>query len=208
MAVSDGIGFNIPWFIFDLRNFQLITSNTIPSSDISDSKPIVLAETPIPGLNFNPLQDGGRGNRKIGFTIPLVKRDGLTGNILLVKQFENLRNQPFKLKDVFKRQSSQFAGASKVLYLWGTSSSVPLEYFVSKCDYNHKTAFTNRFGYTQYTEVTMELVLDEQAPIYKVEEMFRKLDSFGGGAQGNVGDVLGKANKTIRLGKGKIRSGF
>ena len=199
MAISDGIGFNIPWFMFDLRNYQLITSNTIPSSDITSSKPIVLAETPIPGLNYNPVQDGGRGNEKIGFTIPLVKRDGLTGNVLLVKQFDNIRNQPGSLKELFKRQSSQFAGASKVLYHWGTSNSIPLEYYVTKCDYNHKTAFVNRLGNTQFTEVIMELLLDEKAPIFKVEEVFRKLASFAGGAQGA---------SDVGTGQAGVRSGF
>ena len=70
---------NVPFFIFDLFNFQLITVPQIPS-DISDSKSVVLSETPRPGLNFNPINIGGMGNRKISFTLPLIKKNGSVGS--------------------------------------------------------------------------------------------------------------------------------
>jgi len=87
---------NLPWYMFDLQNKQLITTASIPG-DIADSKQIVLSETPIPGLGFNPINSGGMGNRKVSFTIPLVKRNNSVGNILLLKQFDNLRYPAFGL---------------------------------------------------------------------------------------------------------------
>jgi len=173
----------LPWYMFDLMNIQLITTVTIPT-DITDTKDIVLSETPIPGLAFNPINQGGFGNRKVSFTIPLVKRNNTVGNVTILKQFENLRNQAFGLNptNIF-RQSSQFTPNPKVLFYWGTGSGVPLEWYVKKCDPVHKSQFVNRFGYPQYSEIQIELWLDETSPLYKAEETFRKLSSFTGMVQ-------------------------
>lgn len=168
----------LPWFMFDIQNLQLITSKSIPSSGISDTKEIVLAEQPIPGLNYNPVQPGGGGNRKISFTIPLVKRNNTVGNVLMLKQFDNLRNQAFGLTNIF-RSATQFTPTPKVLYYWGTGS-IPLEYFVKKCDFVQRSQFVNRFGVPQYTDISIELWLDESSLIYKAEEVFRKLASYTG----------------------------
>ena len=80
------------WFIYDLGNNQLITSLFVPG-DISDTKDIVYAETPIPGLNYQPIQSAGMGNRKVSFELPLIRRNGIVGNVHLLKQFERLRIQ-------------------------------------------------------------------------------------------------------------------
>lgn len=178
--------FRIPWFIWDLQNYQLITSPNIPDSDIKDSKQIIYSETPIPGLNFSPIQYGGGGNKKISFTIPLVKRDGIVGNIELLKQYENLRNQAHGLKGIFQSQK-QFTPNPKVLYHWGSGASIPLEYYVTKCDFNQKSSFVNRFGLTQYSQIELELWLDELSPTYQAEEMFRKISSLSGALQGSIG---------------------
>jgi hypothetical protein len=171
---------NLPWFMFDIQNKQLITSSSIPG-DINDSKQIVLTEVPIPGLNFNPINSGGFGNRKVSFSIPLVKRNNTVGNILLMKQFDNLRNQAYGLNpsNIF-RPSSQFVPNPKVLFYWGTSNAIPLEWYVAKCDYVHKSSFTNRFGNTQFSEVSIELWLDETSKLFRAEETFRKLASYSG----------------------------
>jgi len=170
---------SLPWFIFDIMNFQLITTPTIPLGDITDSKEIVLSETPIPGLSFNPINSGGMGNRKITFTLPLIKRNNVVGNVLLLKQFDNLRNQAFGLKisNIYSKQS-QFTPNPKVLYYWGAGNGVPLEYYVKRCDFNHRSAFVNRYGATQYTEINIELWLDETSPLYYAEELFRKTSSY------------------------------
>jgi hypothetical protein len=170
--------YNLPWFLFDIQNLQLITTASIPSSNISDTKEIVLAEQPIPGLNYNPIQPGGGGNRKISFTIPLVKRNNTVGNVLLLKQFDNLRNQAFGLTFIF-RSATQFTPTPKVLYYWGTGS-MPLEYYVKKCDFVQRSQFVNRFGIPQFSEISIELWLDESSLLYKGEEVFRKLSSYIG----------------------------
>jgi len=155
--------------MYDLDNGQLITSRIIPG-DIGDSKKIVLVETPIPGLNYEPVMPAGGGNRKVSFMLPLIMRERTVGNVLLLKQFDLLRNQAAGF--------ANFAGAKKfmrtprVLYYWGTGS-VPLVWFVSKADVVHKQGWVNARGMPQYSEIEIELTLDEEHPAYKVEETWR-----------------------------------
>ena len=167
--------YNLPWFRFDMYNKQLITTRTLPS-DISDTKDVVLTETPIPGLNYAPIQPAGGGNRKITFTVPLIKRNNTIGNVLLLKQFDLLRNQATGLLKIF---TGQFTPNPKVLYYWGIGS-VPLVFFVKRCNPTHRRGWVNALGYPQYSEIEIELWLDESDPIYKGEEVFRKLSALTG----------------------------
>ena len=171
--------FRLPWFMFDLYNRQLITSPVIPS-DIKDSKQIVLAEQPVPGLGYAPISPGGGGNRKVQFTLQLIKRNNTTGNVLILKQFDMLRNQAGPLGAPVV---GQFTGNPKVLYYWGTGS-VPLVWWVSRADATHKQGWVNALGFPQYSEIEIELVLDESDPLYKAEELFRKVSAV-------YGEVLG-----------------
>lgn len=164
--------FNLPWFMFDITNKQLITTKTTPL-DIKDNKEVFLTETPIPGLNYAPIQHGGNGNRKISFTLPLIKRNNTIGNSLLLRQFSALRNQGVGLLNIF---STQFDPNPKVLYYWGTGS-VPLVYYVKKCDLTNKERWVNQLGQPQYSEVQMELWLDEDNILYKAEEIYRKVST-------------------------------
>lgn len=165
--------FSLPWFLYDLYNLQLITSPTVPG-DIKDSKEIFLTETPIPGLNYSPVQPSGNGNRKISFTLELIKRNNTIGNSLLLKQFHALRNQATGLMNIF---TTQFNPNPKVIYYWGTGSN-PLEYFVSKCELTNKKQWVNQLGQPQYSEVAIELILDERSPLYKAEELYRKVSVY------------------------------
>ena len=165
--------FNLPWWMFDLDNLQLITSRIIPS-DITDTKDIVLAENPIPGLNFSPVNYGGGGNRKLSFTLPLIKRNNTVGNVLMLKQIDQLRNQSVGLFGVFG--NGQFTPTPRVLYSWGVGS-VPLPYWVKSANATHKEGWTNELGHPQYSEIALELWLDETSPLYKGEEVFRKLSA-------------------------------
>lgn len=183
----------IPWFMIDISNKQLITSPNIPISDIGDVKEVVLTETPIPGLNYSPISPGGSGNRKISFTLPLIKRNNNVGNILMLKQFENLRNNATGLFGVF---TDQFHSNPKVLYYWGLGG-VPLVYYVKKCDPTHKQGWTNAFGFPQYSEINIELWLDETNPLYLAEEVFRKVASLIGMGLG-VYDVYRNITKPER----------
>jgi len=175
------IPFNLPWFMWDLRNQQLIVSDKIPG-DISDTKKIVVTETPIPGLNFDKVQSGGMGNRKVSFTLPILNKNNTIGNIIMLKQFEALRNTPVSMRDLFSTDV-QFGGGNKVIYMWGTGNSVPLEYFVTKCEFVHNANFVNRFGNPQLSFVSIELLLDEESSLYRAEEMFRRLNTFVSGTQ-------------------------
>ena len=183
--------FSLPWFMFDLYNLQIITSQTIPS-DIKDSKDIILTETPIPGLNYSPVQPSGNGNRKISFTLPLLKRNNTIGNSLLIQQFHALRNQATGLLNIF---SNQFNPNPKVLYYWGTGS-LPMEYFVSKCELTHKEKWTNQMGQPQFSEVAIELILDENNFLYKAEELFRKISMY-------TASTIYSIDNAVNLGKGR-----
>jgi hypothetical protein len=175
---------NLPWFLFDLANYQLITTITIPEGEIKDDKSIILAETPIPGRNFQPITPGGNGNRKISFTIPILRRNGVYGDVLIVKQFDALRNQSAGFFNKIK-PAGQFTPNPKVLYFWGIGS-VPLVYFVSKCSMRHVSSMVTAGAMPQLTYIDMELILDETHPLYKGEEMFRVY----GGVLGNIDNAL------------------
>jgi len=160
--------FSLPWFIFDIYNYQLITSQTVPG-DINDQKAINLTETQIPGLNFAPISAGGNGNRKIKFTIPLLKRNNTVGNRLLLKQLQALRNQATGLLNL---TSQQFTPNPKVLFYWGTGS-VPLVYYVNDVSFAHKANWTNQQGQPQFSDCSIELWLDETHPLYQAEKLYR-----------------------------------
>lgn len=178
MAINFNIpkfAFNLPWFLFDIGNKQLITSPTIPG-DLTDRKDIILSETPIPGLNYQPVVYGGGGNRKVSFTLPIIKRNNSVGNLFLLKQFDNLRNQSTGLLEI---SSKQFTSNPKVLYYWGVGS-VPLVYWVKRCDFIHGGGWTNELGNPKYSNIELELWLDETNLLYKAEEVYRKFMSLTG----------------------------
>jgi len=182
--------FHLPFFMFDIDNKQLITTPLIPG-DIKDSKGIVYSETPIPGLNYQPVIYGGGGNRKVSFTLPLIKRNNSVGNVLLLKQFDNLRNQATGLLGVF---GGQFKPNPQVLYNYGVGST-PLVYYVAKCDATHKAGWVNELGMPQYSELEIELWLDEQNPLYLAEEVFRKVSSFAGMIESSYSMLTGQESK-------------
>lgn len=175
--------FQIPWFMYDLSNGILITARTIPE-EIRDTKTITLTEVPVPGLNYQPVVQGGGGNRKIGFTIVLVKRDFASGNVMALKAFENLRNQ---VRSVTSITQKQFNPGPKVLYYWGIGS-VPLTYIVENVSFRHKGSLVNSLGLPQYTEIDVSLILDETDPNYLQEEIFRVAAATMGMAQ-QIADV-------------------
>jgi len=167
--MSGKVDFHISWFMFDIANAQLITSPWCIPGDIHDVKEIVLVENPIPGLNYRPIAYGGGGNRKLAFTLPLIKRDPFIGNLAILKQFDMLRNQAQGITQIF---SGQFIPTPQVLYNWGTGST-PQIYWVKKCDPANKQGWVNRAGYPMYSEIDFELWLDESNPMYMMEEVFR-----------------------------------
>lgn len=172
----NNLGQVIPWFMYDINNYILITSITVPQ-EIHDQKGIVITEIAIPGLNYKPVQYGGGDNRKISFQIEIIKRNNTVGNTLIIKAFENLRNQVTSLTDIF---AEQFQPNPKVLYYWGTGS-LPNEYFVAKCDPTHY--WVNALGNPQRSVYDIELILDESSLLYKAEEIYRKISSIAGAAE-------------------------
>lgn len=171
---------NLPWWMFDLSSKQLITSGTIPSGSVFDKKAVIITETPIPGRNFQPVAHGGNGNRKVSFTIPILNRTIAIGAVGIIKQFEALRNQSRGLFGFSPK--GQFAQNPKVLYSWGTGS-LPLEWYVTRCDFENRADMVNKAGMPQYTNVDIELTLDETSKLYIAEESFRSAMMVIGQAQ-------------------------
>jgi len=165
-----GNGQIVPFFMVDLSNFQMITTRAIPQGTIKDTKRVLISETPVPGRNFSPISTGANANRKIAFTLPLVNR-GDFGNLLLLKQFDGLRNQSNGIGG-YRVFTGALSPNPKVLFQWGTGS-VPLIWFVTKCDFAHESGMVNRVAFPQHTLVDVELTLDEENILYKGEELFR-----------------------------------
>jgi hypothetical protein len=181
----------VPWFLYDLSNQQLITSPIVPS-DITDSKSILYAEIQIPGLSGQPYQAGGLGNRKIAFTLQVIKRDDIIGNLAMLKQFEALRVPSFDFRNIVSK-TTQFQSNPKVLYYWGTGS-LPLVWYVTKCNFVHKQNWNNSFGVPKYSDVAIELTLDEFNPVNKAEDIYRQLLAL----TGNADNVISNAFQNVR----------
>jgi hypothetical protein len=168
-------GNKLPWYIFNLTNGILITSPTIPTT-IEDKKDVVFAESSIPGLNYTPLTPARNGNRKLSFSLPIIRRtpNGILGNTSIMASFEMLRNgdNP-SLMALFSGRGIEATPNPKVIYSWGTHTIVPLEYFVRKCDFSHNTTFTTKLGYTEFSILNMELELDEDSMLYRADKIAR-----------------------------------
>lgn len=179
---------NMPWWMWDKTNKELITSKLVPG-DISDTKKITLSETQTPGLNYDPISTGGAGNRKLAFQIPVVMRNNTVGNSLLLAQFDRLRENASGtiVASGFKQSESQFAPRPKVIYSYGIGQ--PLEFFVNACNFTHKTGFINELGYSKFTAVSIELWLDEESPLFIMAQSYRKLASFAGQIQNSLTDT-------------------
>ena len=178
----------VPWFMYDIDNQQLITSPIIPS-DQADNKNLIYAEIQIPGLNGQPIQAGGFGNNKVAFTLQVIKRDGIIGNLAMLKQLDQLRQPKNDLRNILKK-GTQFQSNPQVLYYWGIGRA-PQIWYVTKCDFIHKQNWTNQAANPKYSEVSIELTLDEFNPINKLEDTFRKITALTGNA--NIGfDTVSK----------------
>lgn len=176
----------IPFYMYILNSNLLITSPFIPT-EINDSKNIIFAETNIPGLNYSPIHSGGFGNRKVSFQIDLIKRNNFTGNALQLKLYEVLRNPVSTLQEVFS-QDTQFVQNPKVLFSYGVGS-VPLVWYVTKCDFVHSGQYTNAVGFPQFSKINIELTLDETNDLNKIEKVFRQFASIIGSAEA-VKDII------------------
>jgi len=183
---------HVPWFIYDLTNKVLITAPTIPS-DIRDGKNIVLAEIRIPGLPYDPVYPAGMRNRKVSFQLQLIKRDNTLGNVQQLRQFDALRYPAMDLLSI--GNDTQFQPNPKVLYWWGTGS-MPLEWYVSRCDWVNTQGWINGMGNPKYSIIDMELTLDEKSPLFQMEDMARRAMAITGqitGLAGVTADALGRS---------------
>jgi len=170
----------LPWHMFILDVNLLITSPFVPDT-ITDTKDIIFAETTIPGLDHSPVSSGGFGNRKISFDLQIIQRKTLNGNSSILKLYDILRFPSSSLLDVFK-QNSQFNQNPKVIYNYGIGSA-PLIWYITKCKFTHLSRFTNAVGSPQFSNVSLELTLDEKAFTNRMEKVFREFSAIIGSVE-------------------------
>lgn len=185
----------VNWYMYILDIHLLIVSPIVPR-EINDTKNILFAETTIPGLSNAPISAGGFGNRKVSFSLQIIRRNNLDGNVNLLKLYEILRHPTASIQDIFS-QNSQFQQNPKVIYNFGIGS-VPLVWFVTKCDFVHSGQFTNSIGNPKFSTMNIELTLDENHPTNLMEKTFRQFAAIVGSAQA-VGSTVGLGNFSGRM---------
>lgn len=173
------------WWMFDIDNKQLISLTTAPRS-VSNTQSIKYTNLSVPGLDYEPSNYSGLGNPKISFSIQAIARNDILGNQTLIKQFENLRKPSTGLTSFFAKKES-FVPNPRVLIQYGTGSSVPLVYFVKKCDMVH--SLWTALGYPKVTDIALDLELDGTHPINVAETVASKAGSLVGMLQ-SAGNVI------------------
>jgi len=170
--------FRIPWFMLDLGNFTLITLPNVPL-EVNSSKVINWAKIKVPGREFEPMQFSNMGAQEISFSIKVINRSWVYGNLPMLKLFENLRTP---VEGLLTMLFSKLNNANpKVLFWYGTGNTIPLIYYVEQCDFKH--ILFNKLGYPTVTDVDMKLVLDEDTILYKAEKIARMVLTFAGMAE-------------------------
>lgn len=159
------------WWMFDLDNIQLISLTTVPEN-VADTKSIEHVSISVPGLGYKPMLFSGIDNKKISFTIRVIARNQVVGNQLYLQQFDSLRRPRVGLFSVFAEDEA-FVPNPQVLYHYGSGSTLPLVYYVTKIDMSHSKY--NNWGYPQVTDVSIELTLNENHLINMAEDVARKV---------------------------------
>lgn len=184
----------MPWFMaFDDIPF-LLTSSTVPEQ-VRSSKPITYAEIQIPGGSSGIPKFGSAQSRRISFQLRIAEfNDKFTGGITdKIKLLEIIRNpQPSKISDaLLGRAAEPFTRNPKCLYWYGTGDTVPLWYYVARCDW--VTSYPNRYGMPQVAEVDFDLILDESHALYQAERAARYVLGSVGAIKG-LRDIFGSGN--------------
>lgn len=153
----------IDWFMVNMGLGITITSRP-RALDITDRKPVIYAETQVPGLEYTPLNPFRFGNDNLTFSVPIIQRLKTQGNQSVLAAIELLRQQDRPFTQVFSR-GLQFIGPPKVLYYWGTHRP-PLIYVVKNASFQHRTQWTTKLGLSAFTVVDFELEVDAQSALY------------------------------------------
>lgn len=183
----------LPWFLIIPEFGLTITSPTIPTS-ISDNKKIIYSEVPVIGKNYKQKIGVRNENRILTMTLPIINRKTLAGNSNILQAFELLRNSD---TPSISNLLSSFSGSQlfqrvpQVIYSWGTHST-PMYYFVNNVSFEHKSDMTNIAGFSQFTNVTLELELDEDSLLYKMSTISRRVQAIAGLAEMTGNMTMGR----------------
>lgn len=186
--------FRMPFFMVDWSNLNLIMLPNVPTG-VRSVKAVKWVQTDLPGKSHSAMQFGNMAPTEVSFSIKVVFMDAIIGNQPYLKQFELLRNPV----DSF---ASRLIGAKnpanpRVLFWYGTGTTIPLIYYVSQCDFLHN--YFNKMGYPTVTDVEMKLILDEEHVLNNAEWLARQVLAL-------VGTGLG-AYKTISRIAGGSKAG-
>lgn len=165
----------IPWFMFDMGNYELLTLPNVPL-EVKSTKEIKWAESEVPGGSTRPLQFSNFGPQMVAFQIKLVDRNPYVGNLPILKQFEKLRTP---VEGALALLLGNLSPANpKVLFWYGTGNLLPLVYYVTRMDFNH--IMISNLGFPEATDIDIELKLDEYHVLYKAERVARMVLSMAG----------------------------
>lgn len=164
----------LPWYMIDLDNFQLYVSELVPE-DIKDEKNVILTESPIPGLGYQPISPGGNSNRIVNFTLPIYSTEVFVGNSLLLRYFKQIRSP---IAPLFQKPE-QHQRSPKVLYNFGLGDP-PMVFYAKNCSISSKGSMVNEFGNPELSYVDISLLYDPEHEINIIEEQYSQaLSSMG-----------------------------
>jgi len=162
-----------------MASTRLFTSLSVPES-VATSKKINIDRQAIPGGSTAVPQFGNFGETTIKFSLKLARMNREMGVTPDIQFFESLRRPAFSLYDTFAPAAS-LAGSTpssvskpfqpnpKVIYFYGTGM-LPMNYVVSDVEIVNR-AF-NEIGNPQVSEITMQLDLDEDGPLFALEMQY------------------------------------
>ena len=158
----------IPWFILNVESKELIVLPNVPM-EITSTKDAKYTQTAVPGASADSIQFAGLGATKLSFSIILLKKDPIVGNMPTLKQFENLRVPKFSVVDGLIPPANNKPPA--IWFWYGSGMTAPQEYHVSKMEFRHK--MYNRMGFPQHTDINVELIMNEHTKFYTFEKYSR-----------------------------------
>lgn len=152
---------------------------TYNPEDLSSDKDINYFETPNIGGSHHVMFFTGFSNKKIRFNIRTIDMESPSGVISDIAFFEALNEPSPGLLGI----AGSFFGNEnypppKVLFSFGIGSLVPLMWDVIdigiKSSYFHAGKIRGVIGIPKVADISIELALDEEHPLYKVTQISKK----------------------------------
>lgn len=190
--------FAMPWWLLDLKNFNLILNRAVPT-EVTSEKSINYVEILVPGGASADDRYSNMGSETISFSIPIINFNNTLGNYPQVSQFRLLRQPaywPWELHKLLLGFTTgapdEFREPPRVYLMWGTGNLFPLEYKVTQCSFTN--AYMNGIGMPRYTVCNLSFKLVENGILYSTERIAGRLGAIFGFVQNTQGFIFGEGN--------------